>query len=317
MKRSTDLRQYSTVLRLPVLAVLTLCLLAAQCRNPLTFFRQSDIEPTSVPTPDLSDPATDLLDVVYERGYLKVGVRVWPDANFNPPLSRSPLGGLIGYEVDLAWVLADGLGVGLEMAEADPRRIRAGDWQGEYDVALAWLPITDDSQQQLIFSVPYAYDRAWLVVHRDNETITDFDDLSGKQVGVPVFSLYEQILNGQSPTIQGQSLSGAIPPGIDLRVYNRDGNAIRDLAEGDGVVLDAVIHSQLVLNMAITDDLMPLKQAGEPLFLAPIGAVYDRKGMSSERLQSAIDDILSRRHRDGTLSDLSLKWYEADISVLP
>jgi ABC-type amino acid transport substrate-binding protein len=297
--------------------MLTLCLLAAQCRNPLTFFRRADVEPTSVTTPDLSDPATDLLDVVKERGYLKVGVRVWPDANFNPPLARSPLGGLFGYEVDLAWVLADGLGVGLEMAEADPRRLQAGDWQGEYDLALAWLPITDDLQPQLIFSVPYAYDRAWLVVHRDNETIPDFDSLTGKRVGVPVFSLYEQILIGQNPTVQGQAIAGSIPAGIDLHVYNRDGNAIRDLAEGDGVVLDAVIHSQLVLQTAIVDDLMPLKQVGEPLLLAPIGAVYDRSGMPSEQLRIAVDDILSRRLRDGTLADISLKWYEEDISVLP
>jgi ABC-type amino acid transport substrate-binding protein len=136
-------------------------------------------------------------------------------------------------------------------------------------------------------------------------------------VGVPVFSLYEQILIGQNPTVQGQAIAGSIPAGIDLHVYNRDGNAIRDLAEGDGVVLDAVIHSQLVLQTAIVDDLMPLKQVGEPLLLAPIGAVYDRSGMPSEQLRIAVDDILSRRLRDGTLADISLKWYEEDISVLP
>jgi hypothetical protein len=88
------------------------------------------------------------------------------------------------------------------------------------------------------------------------------------------------------------------------------------LAEGDGQILDAVIHSRLVAQTAIADD-MPLKAVGEPLFWAPIGLAFDRSGQPSERLRVAIDEIITRMHADGRLSGFSLERYGEDISQLP
>jgi polar amino acid transport system substrate-binding protein len=296
---------------------LIICLLAAQCSNPFAPTEQSP--PTDTPSTPVVEPVNrplDLLDVVKERGYLKVGVRVWPEANFRPPLYRAPLAGLDGYEVDLAWALADGLGVGLEMAESDPRRLAGGNWESEWDIALAWLAITDNSQQNLIFSIPYAYDAGQVVVHADNETITGFEGLAGRKVGVPAFTVYQQILTGKSPSVQGQFISGPIPSGLEVVPYNHDGKALWDLAEGDGVVLDAVLHSQIVVASAIQAEL-PLKIVSEPLFWAPIGVAFDRGGLPAERLRVAINSTLTNLHHDGSLSDFSIERYDRDISKLP
>jgi len=291
-----------------------LLLMAGQCENPLRSFSEArSVEATATPSPEPAYQPLDLLDLVQQRGFLKVGVRVWPDANFQPSLYRSPLAGLDGYEVDVAWALADGLGVELEMAESDPRRLAGGNWEGEWDIALAWLPITDNAQQVLIFSIPYAYDTGRVAVHQDNQTITHFGALAGHKVGVPSLTIYQQILMGQSPSIEGEFISGPIPSGLEVVAYNRDGNTMRDLAEGDGVILDAVLHSGPVLETAIAAEL-PLKLLPEPNFRVPVGVAFDRGGLPAERLRLEINEILTRLHQEGTLASFSFDRYGYDIS---
>jgi ABC-type amino acid transport substrate-binding protein len=258
----------------------------------------------------------DLLDAVQEREYIKVAVRVWPDAKFNPPLFRNAFGALDGYEVDLAWAIADSLNVGLEMTESDPQRILNGNWQGEWDIALSWLPITDNAQQTLVFSLPYAYDRSGLVVHASNQTITSFDDLAGRRVGVPNHTLYYRVLTGQASSVQGQFISGALPPNLEVIPYNRDGNALLDLAQGDGVILDAVLHSMPPVRAALEANL-PLKVSADNLLVVPVGIAFDRSGIPAERLRIEINNTLTAMHQNGTLAELSIKWYDTDISGLP
>ena len=298
-----------------LLCLLPALLVSAQCNAPVTFPFLTDPTPEiQTPTPD--NQPRDLLDVVQERGFLKVGVRVWPDAVFKPPLYRAPLGGLDGYEVDIAWALAEHLGVELEMAESDPRRIAAGSWGGEWDIALAWLPITDNAQQALIFSESYAFDAGQIMVHRENESIVDFGGLENKRVGVPSLTVYQQILSGQSPAANGLYISPLIPADMAVIPYNRDGDTVRDLAKGNGTVLDAVLHSRLIVNPAIDADLA-IKPIGEPLFWLPIGVVFDRAGMPSERLRIAINDAILQFREDGVLADFSFERYDEDITQLP
>ena len=297
---------------------LLLFVTVTQCNNPFSPAPDETVVDLEASTPILApeNRPPDLLDEVEARGYIKVGVRVWPDAVFQPALFRSPLAGLEGYEVDLAWAIANGLGVELEMAESDPRRLAGGNWAGEWDIALAWLPITDNAQQSLIFSAPYAYDAGQIAVHEDNASITGLNSLAGKKVGLPAFTLYQQILSGQSLSLDGQYISGSLPSDMEVVTYIRDGNALRDLAEGDGVQLDAALHSRLVLKSAIRHDL-PIKIVSAPLFQTPIGVAFDRHGPSSERLRIKIDEILARLHEEGIQLESALKWYEEDITKAP
>lgn len=300
-------------------------LLAAQCA-PLTSSSPVDASPTAPPkalvtlSPSAKTPpanaSSDLLDLVQERGYLKVAVRVWPDSAFNPPLFRNTFGALDGYEVDLAWALANGLNVGLELAESDPRLMAAGSWQGTWDIALAWLPVTDNAQQTLIFSNPYAYDRGALAVRADNQTITGLNDLTGKTVAVPAFTVYEQLLTGQAPSVAGRYVSETIPPNIHVKPYHRGGSAFTDLTEGNPPPLDAVLHSTYFVNGARNEG-VPLKIVSDNLFIVPIGVAFDRAGVPSERLREQMNDILNAMRRDGSLAEISQKWYGKDISIKP
>jgi ABC-type amino acid transport substrate-binding protein len=49
--------------------------------------------------------------------------------------------------------------------------------------------------------------------------------------------------------------------------------------------------------------------------LAP---AYDKAStLPTESLRSAIDEIITGMHNDGTLTALSMKWFEEDITMNP
>lgn len=146
------------------------------------------------------------------------------------------------------------------MSESDPRLIAAGGWDDNWDIALAWLPVTDNAQQVLTFSRPCAFDSGALVAHQDNQSVAGLQDLANKRVGVPAHSIYQQVLSGQAPSLQGEYVGGAIPSNLQVIPYNRDGNAFRDLAQGDGVTLDAALHSRWAFNATVQAE-FPLKIA--------------------------------------------------------
>ena len=297
-----------------LLGLVLLCLTTAQCNFPWDS-PPPPIPETGPPTPAFNDPPQDLLDVVLQRGYLKVGVRVWPDAVFQPPLYRLPIGGLDGFEVDLAWALADHLGVELEMAERDPRQLGSGDWGGEWDLALAWMPITDQARQNLIFSHPYAYDVGRIAIPADEPASTQFEMLTGRRLGVPAITIYQQLLNGQTLSVQGQAITLPIPPNLQVKPYNRDGNALRDLTQPTRE-LEAVLHSQIVLEAALAAEL-PLRLLPEPRIILPIGIAFDRHGMPPERLHRQVNEALAQLRETNQLSDFALDRYTWDITVIP
>ncbi len=294
-------------------------IVAAQCSSgirPVASPVVDPVPPHETPLPagtqlSAGPEARDLLAAVQARGYLKVAVRVWPEAAFSPPLFRNVFGALDGYEVDVAYLLADALGVGLEMSEADPRLIQAGNWQNEWDVALAWLPVTDEAAQVLLFSDPYALDRGAIAVNRTDQAPQTVPALAGKTVGVPADTIYFDLISGRAVSRQGQFMAADFPPDITVVPYRHDGKALQDLTAASPP-LDAVFHSQYMLEAARTE--LPLLLIATDLYPVGIGAAFDRSGLPAERLRVEINAILADARQDGRLSQLAAKWYDRDVS---
>lgn len=276
-----------------------------------------DQPPANVaPPPGVPDPS-DLLAVVRARGVLRVGLRVWPEATFVPPAFRDPAGGaLTGFEVGLARALADALQVELELVPVDPQTLRAGGWGGEWDLALASLPITDNARQLLNFSDPYIYLPVGVLVRADNDRLTDLASLREQTLGVPFETTIESVLRGELISVEGRPLLERLPDNLVVEAYPNDAQAIRDLAAGNEGGLDGVVHFLPLLRVA-TDFDLPVKLATENIFLEPIGVAFDRQGPPSGQLLEAVNATLAAMRTDGTLAELSLAWYGQDYSVLP
>ena len=207
-----------------ILIILSTLLVAAQC-GPATPPAGPPVDPpTLTPTPVLIAPiepgdGSDLIDHLLETGVIRVGIRVWPEATFSPPafrgFSNAETGGALnGFEVDLARLLAEQLGLELELVEAYPPVIATGDWRGTWDIAIAFLvpfdrpsePPAGQPQQALFFSRPYAYVPMALLIPAGENEIRSFGDLSGRKVGVLEHSSFQQLL---APA--GSLLTGSRP----------------------------------------------------------------------------------------------------------
>ena len=125
---------------------------------------------------------------------------------------------------------------------------------------------------------------------------------------------YEQFLD-QTLEIKGFTFDFTIDD-AQIKGYDTDTTALQDLALGDGTRLDAAMTS-LTTAQGYVDEGNPVKIIGDPLFYEPLSVAIDKSSeLDSASLTEAADQIVAEMHEDGTLSELSEKWYDGtDLSV--
>jgi polar amino acid transport system substrate-binding protein len=219
---------------------------------------------------------------------------------------------MVGFDVSVAEEIARRLGVEPCFVTPPWSQLVAGDWGDNWDIHVGSVAITSDRMKALYFSQPYYATPTVILVHKDNTTFTMPEDLSGKRIGVCVGCTFEAYLKGtlQLPTqpieyrIQNAQIVG----------YETEDPAIRDLSEGDGVKLDAVITIIAVAKRAIQSG-RPVKILGEPLWFAYASATFDRSSRRSQtRLVDEVSNIIRELHADGTLKKWSMEYQGIDLT---
>ncbi len=261
---------------------------------------------------DTTDASGDLLAQICEEGTLTVST----DPAY-PPQSvlNEQTGELEGFDIDVATEIANRLGVNVAWQEPSWDLITAGSWNGRWDMSVGSMTPTNDRQQVLDFTQPYYYTPAVVVVHQDNTSVSDLStDLDGASIGVCAACTYEQFLN-KDLAIQGFQFDFIIDD-ADVHGYDTDTTALQDLALGDGTRLDAVITS-LTTAQGFIDNGQPVKIVGDPVFYEPLAVAMDKSSeLDDASLVEAVDGIVGDMHEDGTLTELSKKWYDGtDLTV--
>ena len=253
--------------------------------------------------------ATTSLEAVQNRGIL----RVVSDPNFAPQSYYDQLiGRWRGFDVDVATEIARRLGVDVQFNSGVFEDVQAGNWQAEWDLSVGSMAITPQRAEVLDFTSPYYFDTAVAAV-RPGSGVTAVADLSGQRIGVTDGSTYEAYLQG-TLDLPGQ---GPIPSAIDnpeIVKYTTDQDAIDDLAAGN---LDAVISARPELQESI-DHGTEIEIVGVPLFTEELAAAAVKDApLDPKSLVQKVSEIIDEMHADGTLSDLSEKWYGVDLTTKP
>jgi polar amino acid transport system substrate-binding protein len=253
--------------------------------------------------------ATTALEAVQNRDVL----RVVSDPNFSPQSYYDQLiGHWRGFDVDVATEIARRLGVDVQFNSGVFEDVQAGIWQSEWDLSVGSMTITPDRAKVLDFTSPYYFDTAAAAV-RPGSGVTGLSDLSGKRIGVTDGSTYESYLQG-TLDLPGQ---GPIPSAIDdpqIVKFTTDQDAIDALAAGD---LDAAISARPELQEAI-DHGSDIEIIGVPLFTEELAAaVVKAAPLDPTSLEQRVSEIIDEMHQDGTLADLSEKWYGVDLTTRP
>ena len=251
--------------------------------------------------------AGEALDRVMSNGTLVMST----DPEYPPQSSLDENNQFVGFDIDVGRQIAQRLGVDIEFVTPSWDVITAGNWAGRWDVSVGSMTPTAARREVLDFPAIYYYTPAALVVHADNKSIIEPADASGKTIGVGVATTYENYLK-KDLVIDAE---GAPPfeyriDDANIQTYDTDLLALDDLRLGDGVRLDAAVTALPTAMDAINQG-YPLKVVGDPLFLEPLAVAIDK---GDAEFAAKLAEIVETMHDDGTLSELSMKWYGADLS---
>lgn len=188
----------------------------------------------------------------------------------------------IGYEVQLAEMIARELGVRSEFRPTEWGSILPSLNRKEFDVIINGFEPTPDREKEILFSIPYYIFRQQLTVRKENTTIHTLEDCRNLQVGTLGNSAASRVLGSR---------------GYEVKAYDDPVSAYNDLELGriEVVMLDRPIavfyaHANKFL-----------KDAGEP-FTKGLYAVGIRKGDDS--LKKAVDHAIAKLFNNGSLKRL-------------
>ncbi|CAH0541950.1 amino acid ABC transporter substrate-binding protein [Vibrio marisflavi] len=168
---------------------------------------------------------------------------------------------------------------------------------GHIDTISNQITVTPARKAKYLFANPYVIDGAQLAVKKSNNTIHGIDDLKGKTVAVNLGSNFEQLLRQHDKNDQFNIKT--FDTGIEQSVL---------IGATDAFVMDRLSVVQLIKKTGL-----PLKLAGKP-FATIENAwpfVNDAKG---KKLRDQVNQALAAMRKDGTLAQISEKWFGTDIT---
>jgi polar amino acid transport system substrate-binding protein len=228
-------------------------------------------------------------------GKLRIGV----EAAYVPFTFRKD-GKIVGYDVDLADVFCENLGVKPDIVDTAWAGVIPSLYAKKFDMIMSAMTYTAERIQRVGFSIPYAEaSQALLIRAADESTIKGLNDLSKKVVGIKLGSPGEVLAKKQSEQVKGATGSGF----AEIKIFTEHPAAYLSLTQHK---VDAVYNTVPTLAMVLRD------QPGKFAMLKGLGAdnwagIAFRK--EDTELQQFIDGQITKLKADGTLGKLQEKWF--------
>ena len=244
---------------------------------------------------DSAEAADDQLAQIKAKGEIVVAM----EGTWSPWTYHDENDELVGYDVEVAKAIAEKLGVKATFVEGEWDGLFAGMDAGRYDIVVNGVDITEERAQKYNFTEPYAYNRTAIIVKDDNDDIQSFEDLNGKHTANTISSTYAEL----------------------AEKYGADVTGVDDLNQTFELLLSGRIDATLNAELTYYDYMK-----AHPDAKIKIAALTDdasevaiplRKGAASDNLRAAINQALEELRADGTLSELSVKYFGSDVSNAP
>jgi polar amino acid transport system substrate-binding protein len=180
---------------------------------------------------------TNKLEAIKSKGT----ITVYTDPNF-APFEFAGEAGPAGVDIEIAYAIAEKIGVTAQFVEAKFDSIIMGVKGGKGDIAISGFTITDERKESVDFSKPYVNSVQYLIIP-EGSGLKTMEDLAGKKVGVAK-GYTGQLLMDEEVGEKG-ILAGT---GTVVNVYNGAIEAVLDLKVGriDAVVMDEFVAKALI-----------------------------------------------------------------------
>jgi polar amino acid transport system substrate-binding protein len=250
----------------------------------------------------------ELLETIQNNGVIRVST----DPNYAPQSFLNDEGELEGFDIDVAKEIASRLEVEAEFETPTFDLVQAGGWNGQWDISVGSITITEPRLEVLDFTPPYYYTPAQLSA-TDASGIESIDDFAGKRICVGAATTYLDWINGDLALGDG-SATAPVPEGVEAVALETDALCAESIAAGRDE-FDGWLTSSTTVAQAITDG-VEIHLVGDPVFYEPLAVATDKSGPEHAALQEQLDQIVEDMHADGTLTGFSENWYDGlDLTV--
>jgi len=245
----------------------------------------------------------NLLATICEEGTIQVST----DPDYAPQSFINDNGDLDGFDIDVAKEIAARLGVEVEFITPDFAAVVAGNWSGRWDISVGSVTVTEERTEILDFTQPYYFTPAQMGATEESG-ITSLDELVGEVVCVGEETTYQFWLEGDLNLGPGGEIVTEAPAGIEVTTLPTDANCAESVQAGRTDFAGFLTASE-TLRQAIEAEI-PFVEVGEPVFFEPLAVALDKSEADHAELLAEIDRIVGEMHDDGTLTELSEKWYD-------
>ncbi|HDS1818635.1 Cystine-binding periplasmic protein precursor [compost metagenome] len=247
------------------------------------------------------------LDRIHDSKVMKVATAAnWPPQSFLGDDNT-----LEGFDIDVANEIGRRLGTKVAFVTPEYGIITAGRWAGRWDLSVGSMTPTTERGRVLDFPAIYYYTPYVFAVHKDAAG-TSAEDLNGKKIGVEAGTTSEDYINRRLKIDAADvpPFTYAVQPG-DVQTYGDSMGPLDDLRMGNGTRLDATLSALPTIMGAIKAGYPIAAVQGKPAYYEPLAIAVDKGDDAfNAELAKAVDGMKA----DGTLKQLSEKWYGADLT---
>ncbi|MDR2392826.1 MAG: amino acid ABC transporter substrate-binding protein [Treponema sp.] len=231
------------------------------------------------------------LERIKAAGELVIGIEgTYPPYTYHDGATNQ----LIGYDVEVAEAIAAKLGVKPRFVESKWDSLIIGLDSGLWDTVINQVGVTEARKEKYDFSVPYTYTHGVVIVRNDNDNITSFEDLNGKSSAQTMTSNWAQLAERYGAKIIGtDGFNESVQLVIDQRA--------------DTTINDDVTYADYRKEHPES----PTKIVATSTDVTESAVILAK---NQNELLEAINKALAELSADGTLTRLSLKYLNLDVS---
>lgn len=220
---------------------------------------------------------------------------VGTDAAYAPFESQNEKGEIVGFDIEVVQAAADKAGMEVKFLNTPWEGIFNSLGQGDRDLLVSSITITDERKQTMDFSTPY-FDAQQLIAVKKDSKIAKFDDLKNLKVGVQNGTTGDEVIT----KLQGKDSA-------NVKRFESTPLALKEL-EGGGV--DAVVADNgVVVHYVNNNANAQFKTISDKTFAAEQYGIAVKKG--NTELLEKINKGLAVIKTDGTYDQIFAKYFGA------
>ena len=209
---------------------------------------------------------------------------------------------LQGFDVEVMEKVAEKLGYEIQWQLSDFSGLMGQLETGKIDTVANQVAVNAERQEKFNFTGPYAYDGSQILVREDNNDVQSVEDLKGKTVAAVLGS-------NHAKNLENADTSGE----VNIKTYEAHDGTLHEVEFGR---VDAYVSGRNILSAELGKIDLPLKMVGEPITIEQVAFPFVKKEENDaliEEINKAIDEL----REDGSLKEISDKYFEDDITVEP